>query len=293
MRQHYLEVVRSFEPFTDMLRAGATSSQVKEAVIALLDPYVTDKDLLRRLSVSVLANEATCVAQLSSRPEWKEILDLAFSIRTRAIEASKAIAFDTLCAFEEHIREAQRKYSLQIVFEQPKEGLKLDEYAFEMFRLIGSLTESTIQPFLKELYCLACIADGRPVSLMAVLRTDFGKVVEDFERLLSNPNFLAPHPWMLRISQWRNIAQHHSYKVVGEKVAVHYGKGPTPRSVEVTRDELFLLAKELIRRLGAMKSTRELTILNHIGELRPLLPTTGAHVYGTATELVAAFATQC
>lgn len=154
MRQHYLNTVKAFEPFSEMLDAGATPDQIKEAVIALLHPYVFDKDLLQRLSVSVLANEAICVGQLSSRADWKALLDVAFSIRKCAINADKSESFEVFCFFEESIREAQRKYSLQIVFEHPKEDLHIDEFAFEMFRLIGTLVESTIQPFLKELHCL-------------------------------------------------------------------------------------------------------------------------------------------
>lgn len=292
IRRRYLEVVKKFEPYSVLLDAGATPAQVKEAIIALLSPYVADKELLRQLAVTVLANEAACVGQLSSRPDWKSLLDLAFSIRRGAIETNKSKSFETIAAFEVPIKEAQRKYSLQIVFEQSKEGLDNNEYAFEVFRLIGALIESTIQPFVKELYCLSLIGKGLPVDPATVLRADFGKIVDQFEKLLDDSCFLSPPPWNVRLNQWRNIAQHHSYIVRGESIVAHYGKSNPPHHVELSREGLFTLSKELIRRLGALKSSREITTLNHLDELRPLLPATDHDAYCIATELGAAFATQ-
>lgn len=292
VRQRYLGAVKQFEPYSVLLESGATPDQVKGAIVALLDPYVLDKELLKQFAVSVLANEAICVGQLSSRPDWKALLDSAFSIRERAIAIDKARSFEVICFFEPSITEAQRKYSLQIVFEQSKEGLHLDEYAFEIFRLIGALIESTIQPFLKELYCLALVANGMPVDPPVVLVTDFGRVVGQLEKLLGSSDFVSPPPWNVRLNQWRNIAQHHSYMIEGEIIVALYGKAEPRRRIEITRDELFSVAKELIRRLGAMKSSRELTTLNYLDELRPLLPKADRDIYCIATELGAAFATQ-
>ncbi|MCE1241949.1 hypothetical protein [Oryzomicrobium sp.] len=292
IRQRYLEVVKKFEPYSVLLDAGATPAQVKEAIIALLSPYVADKELLRQLAVTVLANEAACIGQLSSRPDWKSLLDLAFSIRKGAIETNKSKSFETIAAFEVPIREAQRKYSLQIVFEQSKEGLGNDEYAFEVFRIIGALIESTIQPFVKELYCLFLIGKGLSVDSATVLHTDFGKIAGQFEKLLDDSSLLSPPPWNIRLNQWRNIAQHHSYIVSGKSIVAYYGKSNPSHHVELSREELFAVSKELIRRLGALKSSREITTLNHLDELRPLLPATDRDVYCIATELGAAFATQ-
>ena len=275
-----------------LLDAGATPAQVKEAIIALLSPYVEDKELLRQLSVTVLANEAACVGQLSSRPDWKSLLDLAFFIRRGAIKTNKIKSFEIITAFEIPIEQAQKKYFLQIIFEQSKKGLNNDEYAFEMFRLIGALIESTIQPFMKELYCLSLIGKGLPVDPATVLRTDFGRIVEQFEKLLDDSCFLSPPPWNVRLNQWRNIAQHHSYVVRGESIVAHYGRSDPPHHIELSREELFAVSKELIRRLGALKSSREITTLNHLNELSPLLPVTERDVYCIATELSAAFSTQ-
>ncbi|MDP3228571.1 MAG: hypothetical protein Q8N13_11425 [Acidovorax sp.] len=226
------------------------------------------------------------------RPEWKDLLVKSFEIRNAAISKDQLLAYKIICDFEVLIREAQRKYSMQIIFEQSKDGLNIEEYAFEMFRLIGGLIESTIQPFIKEIYCLAVVNAGQQVDIKSVIEADFGRIIEQFSHLNCFPSLLTPGTWGVRVNQWRNIAQHHSFRVVGESIEATYGKSSPKRSIAIAREDLFSLSKELIRRLGALKSSRELTILNNIENLRDRLPIVETDIYSIATELAAAFATQ-
>ncbi|MBT9514034.1 MAG: hypothetical protein IV104_16970 [Acidovorax sp.] len=292
VRPHYLKTVETFEPFTKIVKSGISPAELKKSLVAVLDPYVRDKELLWRCAVSGLANEALCIANLNLRPEWRDLLVKSFEIRNTAISKAPTQAYQVICDFEKNIREAQRKYSMQILFEQSKEELKTDEYAFEMFRLIGSLIESTIQPFLKEIYCLAEINAGQPKNVQSVIDADFGQIIEQFNRLNCFPALLTPGSWGIRINQWRNIAQHHSFSVTGENIEATYGKSSPKKSISITRNELFSLSKELIRGLGALKSSRELTILNNIDQLRDRIAHFEVDIYSIATELAAAFATQ-
>lgn len=107
--------------------------------------------------------------------------------------------------------------------------MNLDEYAFELFRNIGGLIESTLQPYLKEFYCLTCISNGIPVSADTAQNEDFGRVIAKLEKMIPLPNLVAPAPWGLRLNQWRNISQHHTYKVVEDKIVAEYGKSLPPK----------------------------------------------------------------
>jgi hypothetical protein len=293
IRTSFLETANQFEPFTALIQGGGSPEQVKEAIVAILAPYVHDHDLLRKLAIPVFANEAVNVARLLSRPEWKSLLDTSFEIRTRAIASDRQRAFDAYRFFEASIREAQKKYGLQIVFElNGKEDLTLEEFAFELFRVIGTIVESVIQPFLKELYCLACVGRGTPVDPRDVQRADLGKVVLMLDEHISDKNFLTPMPWNLRLNQWRNIAQHHSFTVNGEKIVVQPGKSQSSVPLELTREALFQVSKEMVRRLGALKGSRELTTVNYLEELGSSLPAPPRDRNRDATELVAMFATQ-
>jgi hypothetical protein len=196
-----------------MLQDGHKIEDIKKSVIHLLTPFVHDKDFLNKNAVSALANEATCIGQLMSKPRWEKLLVDAFEVRNTSLNKNKDKAIDVMAQFEVSIREAQAKYSLQIIFENIRDDYELDEYAFELFRIIGALIESVIQPFIREYYCLLLICHDKDFDIASVMKSDFGRIINNIEDLNSSDSFTKPHPWGIRINQWRNIAQHHSYSV--------------------------------------------------------------------------------
>lgn len=292
MRKTYFDAAIKFEPYSALYDAGATPDQVKEAIIALLQPYVPDKLKLRELAISVLATEAICVGRLSSRADWKAILDRCFYIREHAIRTNKKLAFEVISYFQPAIMSAQGLYANLVIFEVPKDDLTLDEFAFELIRTIGALIESNLQPYVKELYSLLAVASGQTPDLKSVVAEDFGQTCEKFEKALDDTLLLTPAPWGVRINQWRNVAQHHSYAVIDNAIVATYGKSTPRKQVVLARSELLALAQELVQRLGALKSSRAITVINFIDEIDPYLPLLDTSKYSHATALAAAFATQ-
>lgn len=245
MRKTYFDAANKFEPYSALYSAGATPDQVKEAIVTLLEPYIRDKSKLRELAVSFFATEAVCVGQLSSRKNWKELLDCCFNIRESAIRVNERMAFEVIGFFELAITAAQANYALMVIFEVPKDELALDEFAFELFRTIGSVIESNLQPYIKELYCLLTVASSKVPDIKSVVAADFGQICEKLEKALKNNLLLTPEPWSLRVNQWRNIAQHHSYIVRDDSVVAMYGKAQPPKQIILSRAELLDLAREL------------------------------------------------
>lgn len=292
MRKKFLDAAIKFEPFSALYDAGATPDQVKEAIVALLQPHVADEAVLRDFATSVLATDAICVGVLSSRADWKALLDRCFDIRNRAIEKNKKLAFSALNFFQHAIVSAQGSYTNLVLFEVSKSDLTLDEFAFELIRTIGFLIESNLKPYIKELYCLSMIASGKSPDLNEIAIEDFGRTCERFKQEVIEDSFLVLAPWGVRINQWRNVAQHNSYEVAGESIVASYGRDQPPKQVILSRDELLAVAKELVQRLGALKSSREITIINHIDELESLLPIQEPTSYSHATALFASLATQ-
>lgn len=292
MRKRYLDAVCKFEPFTALYQLGANPESVKEAVVGLLNPYVPDKAKLADSAVSHLAGEAISVGRLCSKPDWKGLLDRCFSIRNAAIAADPKRAFEVMGYFDSMILEAQKSYALLVVFEVPKNDLALDEFAFELLRTIGTLVESNLQPYLKELCCLEAVAVGRMVDPIEVVSTDFGQICERLGQSEKNVPLLTPQPWQIRVNQWRNIAQHHAFVCDCDSIIVKYGRTRPPKEAALTRPELLMVAQELVGRLGAMKTSRAITHFNHIEQLQSYLPPAKPHPYNDVTSLAAAFATQ-
>lgn len=292
MRQQFLEAVGKFEPYTALYQLCADPATVKEAIIRVLRPYVKDQNDLAQYAVSALAGEAVAVARLSSSPAWTNILNKCFAMREAAIAADPIRAFGVAGYFEHAVVEAQKSFALLVSFEVSKDDLSLEEFAFELLRTLGTLIESNVQVYLKELLCLVAVASGLPADLEAVSRADFGQVCERIEKALGDSKLLTPPPWGIRINQWRNIAQHHSFSCEKDMVLVRYGKGQYEKEARLSRADLLELARDVVWRLGALKTSRALTHFNYIDQLSAYLPTPKPHPYNDATALAASFATQ-
>ena len=187
------------------------------------------------------------------------------------------------------IRNGQREYGQLGKFEADPEELDLEEFKFERFRIIGTLIEASIQPFLKE---FICILQQRyeQTQLEEVDKMYLGAIMSQIEREIGPHNLITPQPWNIKLNQWRNIAQHHSAKVKDGRIICSFAKG---KSISLTREDLQVLAIEVMRRLSILKGARELFILNSIEDLQDFSRATEPPDFETKIlELASAFATQ-
>ena len=157
-------------------------------------------------------------------------------------------------------------YWSAVQLEQPKGDLALDDFAAEAFRNIGSLLEATTQPLLRELLGQLRLIRGKTTESIAQL--DFGVVVSELESTSGVDDLFAPKPWGVSLSQWRNIAQHHSFEVEGEVVKVRYGKGDRAREIDLSREGLWNLLRLIFRIQLLIKTARTIFVLDHRGSFR-------------------------
>ena len=292
MRTKFLQTLSSSHPFKAALADGFSPKEIKRDLIAILDPYLRDKELLQRAAVGPLAAEAICTGKLSSNPSWLSIFESVLSIREYAITKDKTAAAAIFASFQDQVIEAQRKFAMHLIFEVPKVGLEPEEQAYETFRNIGEVLETSVQPLIRELYCLAQLAKGVAVDLSKAKKDDFGVIVGRLDDLMPIQNLVRPEPWDVSLSQWRNIAQHHSYRIINGDIEATYGKSLPPKQIKLSCAALLSVALEIGMRLGALRCSRVLALINAGREIIDLLPTDEDGFYGRLTTLGASFATQ-
>lgn len=70
------------------------------------------------------------------------------------------------------------------------------------------------------------------------------------------------------MSDWRNIAQHHSSRVKDDKIVATYGRSVREQSVVLSRDQLLDLLRIISLRLSILKAARNIFMWDHIDEFR-------------------------
>ncbi len=100
---------------------------------------------------------------------------------------------------------------------------KLEDRGYNFFQDIGVILESVFKPYLFELYFQTKIIEDPGCTAPNANSLTFGTAIDYLIENQELGQYLRPEPWKLKLSQWRNIAQHFSWIVVGEDILCKYG----------------------------------------------------------------------
>lgn len=118
---------------------------------------------------------------------------------------------------------------------------RIDVWVKSIFRDLGDLIESSLQPYLKFILTMEHIAKNRSVSVPEKL----GAVVNELRK--ENDLYqalLCSMPLDISVSQWRNIADHGDYSYLGEEqIEVCYGTKNDAKKKILEKSEIQFIAQ--------------------------------------------------
>lgn len=116
------------------------------------------------------------------------------------------------------------------------------------FQEIGMSLEGHIQPFARHFLMLSMLSERhKNVSFSEVDNLSFGQIIHRLQQNQKLKTVYSPQPWNLTISQWRNIAQHLSfrYDTISQSIICTYGKAPKIRELKISYKEIHDLCKTI------------------------------------------------
>jgi len=191
------------------------------------------------------------------------LFEYAFGIHQRAYSQDKITCIQTSVEWQPAIYEGLSIFWSQYHLELDKRNLPDDEFLHECLRNIGAITEGATKHLTKELLQQQRVANGDYVSKGGTKDMDFGNAVYELYRASPNPDFFAPQG--IRLSQWRNIAQHLSAHVEGTEFICKYGK--PEKEIRLTRTELYQITKHMIYFFSGLKLANTFFTVDHMTEL--------------------------
>lgn len=263
-----LASVRQFSSLLDLLEAGFTPDEVKEAIIATLRPHFKNQNILAELAISVLVPEAITLARLKKYPwafsKYRKCLDTYHS--AHAVAGNESLKSCAL--WEKDIQKGLSQYWSAFQLQSSLAALELEEFAFESFRTIGMLIEANIKPHLKDLLNQVRIIKQRPDPRANLSKMNLGGVVKELINSGDLAELLVPPPWHIRLNQWRNIAQHLRYYIEGEKIICWYDRQPRLSKIHLLRHELKQVIDSIFNVLMALKSARTIFCVDNIEKMK-------------------------
>jgi hypothetical protein len=259
--RHITEGVRKFSPLLQAFEAGYSIEQIKASVYQTLEPEFRNSAVLGRYGIDLLTVEATNVAKLKLQPDahalYRATIDTYYSSLDKDPDRCARVCAD----WEQEIGKSLHLYWNSVRLEVDKTDLPLDEFAYEALRNIGSLIESTMQPYLRGLLHL-CLANSRAdTTKEAVAALDFGEVVNRLEVIRFGGKLLRPKQFNIALNQWRNIAQHFSFTTDDTSITCTYGRGHK-RFISFLRSELWEVLVSLTEMQRAIRSAHTVFTLD-------------------------------
>lgn len=280
-----LSGIRQWSRLLDALAEEHTPEELKEACRRMLLEVLEDGSAVDDLRRDHLIAEAINLQRIFDDPWSADRFSVCLALHRRAYAMDSEASLVECARWEPQISRGLGHYWSAVQLEQSKGDLALEEFAAEAFRNIGSLLEATTQPLLREL--LGQLRLTRNAATENLDQLDFGVIVSELASTSGAADLFTPHPWGVPLSQWRNVAQHHSFEVDQDTIRVRYGKGDKARKLDLSHEELWVLLRLVFRIQLLVKTARTIFVLDHRKELRGRMSSAperpDALVFGFAT----------
>jgi hypothetical protein len=255
-------------PFLAMAEAGVSPSEIKDFIISELSPYFDNIDVVEDLAVDILSLEVINLFNVRLQGD-EHLLNYVLGIYRSAKNKNKKASFQICAESEQLINDGLSHYMSLSLMETPKSELGLYEYTQDMFKIIGSIIEACLKPFLFDLLRQQRICRNKNFNITESPK--LGVMVQELYDTIEKKELMAPNPWGIRLSQWRNIAQHHNTKIDRNSIICTYGEGQNRNEVTLSRDKLGDLTQKVMSIFRSIKLARTIFFIDNLEEIKPLI----------------------
>jgi len=281
----------STNPILALAQKGLSPAEFKTQIIEAFAPYFTNHDLLERFAIDVLPAEAVNLGKVRSSPVAQIAFDHARALYLSSERRHREAAYRCFAHAETYVAAGRSEFWSLCYLERPTNALGLHEFKHEIFRAIGTLVESCLQPILRDLLGQLRISRGRDVEYEALLPLPLGNIVGKLHDVTGSEIY-AFGPWAVRLNQWRNMAQHYRTSVRGDRIIGWYGEPSHEKTIELSRDELMSVLRSCIAVFDGARLGRSLFGIDRIREIKPFLTGVEDRPEVNILSLVTAMATQ-
>lgn len=248
-----------------------TPDVIKAFHIEILSPYIFDQDFLKKEAVNLLAPLVPSVVNICNDAWTKWVFEDTLQAYRDGSKVDKPLSVSTYADWMPKVSLATSEFWSFHYFASELDGLELEEFRFEAFRVIGLLIEACLQPQLKNLLCQVRIRRGKGVTVAQVTNMKLGNVVEELDTTANLGDACRPAPWHIRLNQWRNIAQHHKSHIDLGKIVGLYGTPPNEAEIRLERAQLAEVVLKIKRLYLAMHTAYEIFGMENLEDIRPLV----------------------
>lgn len=233
----------------------------KEDVYNTFERYVENKDFLRKcVNFGNLHYDYVHFKKIMENTLFEEGLKRIIKLYYEAEQVNKELTIEALNKWSVAISMGYTSYTQAMWLSNSfSDEIRFDLLTKEIFRLLGDVIENSLQPHLGFLDSLICIVRKKSFS-----KKKLGVLVND----LANYNKVLSAIYIdmlmdVSISQWRNIANHGSYRCINDSIEIQYGGAINKKKKIIDKNTLITVIRTIDTILYMHKTAFTLLLIDN------------------------------
>lgn len=243
----------------------------KEAAFSAFSPYFRRQSQLNKNIDSFLI-ELRNLARILPHQDHLEMMSFCLRLHRRVLRSDRAGALTTMIELLPNMQKSDDAWLNMFETSAPLgSGAPVQDRVFQVFQTIDGVAEGCFKPQLQILYAFA-VKDCTGAWPLNAGNLDFGALAANFPTSLSChiPQLLRDPDVGIGVNQWRNVAAHRSFDLVGPRtIEIRYGRSTThTRRIGIHR--LRAAWHWLLRTHSAVRLANTITFVEHMPDLHKI-----------------------
>lgn len=247
----------------DSIEAGYTPEDIKEAVITTLSDYFENEAALNKYATTA---EILSAYEFAIRYHHDSLFSTGLTEVINCYnEALKINPIETFKIILSTINEFSQKENLMwTVRQHTPSNVSTDQYeaVITYMKHIGDNLEIGTKHIVSEIYALTRLINGKAVDYKAIQTYEFGVVIKNILDQRKFESILRTIPIPIKLSDWRNIAYHHTYSVELGEIVCTYGK--QNENFKITFEELQGYVYQVVRASNIFNIARCIFVFDNL-----------------------------
>ncbi len=253
----------------ELYEKGLKQKEIEQFIIDKFKPFLKNKSILRVQMLAYLPQYIDSLLYVLSDNVNKQLFESCLEVFWKAKMEDSINCYNSYQYWQDDVIAATSKIISLITLDQDRSQMNLHEFSEDVFTKIGKIIEACIQPYLRILVYLEEIINKRKPSKLDINKLDLGELVNKLIKYKVINKILIPHPWNLKLNDWRNIPKHDKYSVKDNKILCRYKKPPKEKKISLLKPELWYLFLSINDIFCILRLAHSLFFLDNVDEIQP------------------------
>lgn len=254
---------RIIEMISDCYEQGYSTQQIKDMVISKLTPLFSNKDNAEKYwTTAEMLSVFEFIMRYHHDETFMQFLQEVLTTYRVALERNSENVMQIFC---DSLFDFSQKENMMWTVRENVKQVNSDDYDESVIRYlkhIGDTLEIGTKHIIAELYAIVLIADGKTPDYEKIQRFDFGVNVQNILAQGKFQGMLLTDPINIKLSDWRNIAYHHTYRIIDKDTIVcTYGK--KQQTFSISFDELLQYTYQIVKASNILNIARSILVYDY------------------------------